>query len=139
MRLVLGRSTPAIRAIPGPLSLVLSSWSVLGLRPKDQAPRTSLALPLLVLLVRANHTHDAAAPDDFALVADSLHRRSYFHVAPARLQRSRYSFPTIRPRPTSVGESSNRTLSPTRIRTKLRSIRSAMCAITSDPSSSRTL
>src|SRR5580765_8514356 len=58
MRLVLGRSTPAIRAIV-------------------------LSLPLLVFLVRANHPHHAAAPDDLALVADSLHRRSYFHVAPA--------------------------------------------------------
>src|SRR3954467_14235077 len=101
MRLVLGRSTPAIRAIPGPLSLVLSSWSVLGLRPKDQAPRTSLALPLLVLLVRANHAHDAAAPDDFALVADSLHRRSHFHVAPARLNPSLQLFDN--PPPADIG------------------------------------
>src|SRR6266404_4049674 len=111
MRLVLGRSTPAIRAIV-------------------------LSLPLLVLLVRANHAHDAAAPDDFALVADSFYRRSYFHNLPTLS--SYETFPTIRPRVTSVGESSNRTLSPTRIRTKLRSIRSAMCASTSDPSESRT-
>src|SRR3954467_5399308 len=54
MRLVVGRSTPAIRAIV-------------------------LSLPLLVFLVRANHAHDAAAPDDFALVADSLDRSSYLH------------------------------------------------------------
>src|SRR5450432_986600 len=100
MRLVLGRSTPAIRAIV-------------------------LSLPLLVFLVRTNHAHDALAPDDLALVANTFYRSSHLH-----------SFPTIRPRPTSVGESSNRTLSPTRSRTKLRSIRSAMCATTSDPWSS---
>src|SRR4051812_27445806 len=103
MRLVLGRSTPAIRAIV-------------------------LSLPLLVFLVRTNHTHDAAAPHDLALVADSLDRSTYLH-----------NFPTIRPRPTSLGEISTRTRSPIRIRTKLRSIRSAMCATTIDPSASRTL
>ena len=76
MRLVLGRSTPAIRAIV-------------------------LSLPLLVFLVRANHAHDAAAPDDLALVANPLDRSSYFHNDPARLRPSRYSRSTIRPRPTS--------------------------------------
>src|SRR5437868_3831152 len=54
MRLVLGRSTPAIRAI-------------------------FLSLPLLVLLIRANDAHDAAAPDDLALVANSLDRCSHLH------------------------------------------------------------
>jgi hypothetical protein len=33
----------------------------------------ALALPLLVLLVAANHAHDAAAPDDLALVANAFH------------------------------------------------------------------
>src|SRR5262249_474492 len=41
-----------------------------------------------------------------------------------------YSFSTIRPRPRSTGDRSTRTRSPTRIRTKFRSIRSAMCAST---------
>src|SRR5581483_6513179 len=86
-----------------------------------------LSLPLLVFLVRADHAHHAAATHDLALVANPFDRRSYFH-----------SLPTILPRVTSVGESSIRTRSPTRIRTKLRSIRSAMCAVTNAPCSSRT-
>src|SRR5262249_23312177 len=40
-----------------------------------------LALPLLVLgVVRADHAHDALAPDDLALVTNLLDRRSHFHV-----------------------------------------------------------
>jgi len=36
-------------------------------------------LPLFVLLIRADHPHHAAAPDDLALVANPLDRRSDFH------------------------------------------------------------
>ena len=39
----------------------------------------SLSLPLLVLLVRADHPHHAAAADDLALVANPLHRCSDLH------------------------------------------------------------
>src|SRR5205809_2115622 len=39
----------------------------------------SLSLSLLVLLVRADHAHHAAAANDLALVTDSLDRRSYLH------------------------------------------------------------
>ena len=45
---------------------------------------------------------------------------------------------TIRPRPRSTGESSSRTVSPTSTRMKLRSARSAMCAVTICPRSSLT-
>src|SRR5262245_32922341 len=54
-RLVRGRSTPAIRAIV-------------------------LSLPLLVLLVGADHPYDAFTADDLALDADLFHRRSDFHL-----------------------------------------------------------
>jgi len=36
-------------------------------------------LSLLVFLIRADHPHHAAAPDDLALVANPFHRRSHFH------------------------------------------------------------
>src|SRR5262245_32953539 len=85
-----------------------------------------LSLPLFVLLIRTNHPHDAAAPHDLAFVANPFHRCSNLH-----------SFSTIRPLVTSL-LISIRTRSPTRIRTKLRSIRSAMCAVTLPPSSSFT-
>ena len=39
----------------------------------------TLPLPLLVLLVRADHPHHAAATDDLALVANPLDRRSDLH------------------------------------------------------------
>jgi len=38
-----------------------------------------LALPLLVLGVRADDAHDAGATNDLALLADALHRRSDLH------------------------------------------------------------
>src|SRR5262249_50850486 len=59
MRLVRGRSTPAIRAM------------AIG-------PRR-LTLPLLVFLVGTNHPHDPPTSDDLALVANALHRRSDLH------------------------------------------------------------
>src|SRR5579862_6921285 len=54
MRLVRGRSTPAIRAI-------------------------ALSLPLLVLLIGTDHPHHAVAADDLALVTNPFDRRSYLH------------------------------------------------------------
>src|SRR5687767_6745272 len=56
MRLVRGKSTPAIRAM-------------------------RLPLPLLVLGVGADDADDAAPPYHLALVANPPHRRSYFHHA----------------------------------------------------------
>src|SRR5215813_2174690 len=85
MRFARGRSIPAIRAMCF----------------------SSLSLTLLVLLVRADHAHHAAAADDLALVTDSLDRRSYLH-----------SFWTILPRVTSLGLSSSRTRSPISTRMK---------------------
>src|SRR5215208_5057795 len=38
-----------------------------------------LALPLLVAGIRADHEDPAVAPDDLALLAHRLHRRSYLH------------------------------------------------------------
>src|SRR5215213_4583382 len=38
-----------------------------------------LPLPLLVSRVLADHEHTAMAPDDLALLAHRLDRRSYFH------------------------------------------------------------
>src|SRR5262245_5890680 len=92
----------------------------------DARHKSSLPLPPLVLLIRTNDPHDAAAPHDLAFVANPFHRRSNLH-----------SFSTIRPFVTSF-VISIRTRSPTSTRTKLRSIRSAMCAVTNPPSSSRT-
>src|SRR5262245_37300002 len=85
----------------------------------------ALSLPLLVLLIGTNDADDAAAPHDLALVANPFHRCSNLH-----------SFSTIRPRVTSP-VNSMRTRSPTRILTKFRSTRSAMCAMTNRPPSSR--
>src|SRR4051812_47518873 len=99
-RLSRGRSTPAIRATSTLLAL---------------------ALPLLVpRVVRADHEHAAAAPDDLAPVAHPLHRRPYLHLlSPSRSSTGptgylyRY---TMRPRVRSYGESSTSTRSPGRIR-----------------------
>jgi hypothetical protein len=41
----------------------------------------SLPLPLLVALVLADHEHPAVPPDDLALLAHRLDRRSYLHVS----------------------------------------------------------
>src|SRR5215470_10487990 len=60
IRLLRGRSTPAMRAI---------RW-VLFLRS---------ALALLVARVLAEHPHDALPPDDLALSTDGFHRCAYFH------------------------------------------------------------
>ena len=84
-----------------------------------------------MLLIRTNHPHDAAAPDDLAFVANPFHGRSNFHDPSL-------TFSTIRPRVTSAGIISTRTRSPTSTRMKLRVIRSAICATTCGPSSSRT-
>src|SRR5262249_10333535 len=107
---------------------------------------TVSCLSLLVFLVAANHPHDAAAPHDLAFVANPSDRCPDFHSSHprptrfnAKAAKRSYNFSTIRPRPASTGESSSLTRSPTSSRTKLRSIRSAMCASTSGPSSSRTL
>src|SRR5438093_9799618 len=55
MRLLRGRSTPASRAIP-------------------------LPLPLLVARVGAQHAHHARAADHLALLADRLDRRPHLHA-----------------------------------------------------------
>src|SRR5215831_7644454 len=60
-RFVRGRSTPAIRAM---------------------FSASQLTLTLLVLLIRANHAHHAAAAHDLALVTNSLYRCPNFHVRP---------------------------------------------------------
>src|SRR5206468_11848851 len=57
IRLLRGRSTPARRAMP-------------------------LPLPLLVARVRAQHAHHARATDDFAVFTDRLDRRPHLHVLP---------------------------------------------------------
>src|SRR5919107_1264452 len=71
MRFVRGRSTPAIRAISRESFSVLRSTGQL-----------CSALPLLVLLVRADHAHHTLAPHDLALVTDFLDRRSDLHETP---------------------------------------------------------
>src|SRR5690242_7483269 len=101
-RLSRGRSTPAIRA----------------------TSRSPLALALLVpRVVRADHEHATAAPDDLAPVAHLLHRRSYLHLlqsfsfarCPSGSPGYLYRY-TMRPRVRSYGESSTSTRSPGRIR-----------------------
>src|SRR5215204_3138216 len=111
MRLVRGRSTPAILAILS-FSLLCSRGSVrvhvrLGspFRLANREQRTQkheLALPLLVFGVGTNHAHDAASAHDLALVTNPLDRSSYLH-----------SFFTTRPRVRSRGVSSTTTRSPT--------------------------
>src|SRR5664279_716574 len=65
IRLVRGRSMPAIRAIS-----------------KSSYPLTlNLPLPLLVLLIRADHPNDAFPADDLALVANLTNRCPDFHAA----------------------------------------------------------
>src|SRR5277367_3581008 len=103
-RFVRGRSTPAIRAIKSPLPL-----------------------PLLVLLIRTDHPHDAAAADDLAFVANLLDRCPDFHqlFLESYIFTSSslplHIFPMMRPRVTSTRDSSIRTRSPTSTRTKFRS------------------
>src|SRR4051794_6005959 len=41
--------------------------------------KSVLPLPLLVSWVRADHQHTTVTPDDLALLAHRLHRRSYLH------------------------------------------------------------
>src|SRR5215212_7482025 len=97
MRLVRGRSTPAMRAILlilvatsyqlsassrklNPIFLTLPSSYVLPAPSwKPEAGSRDLSLSLLVLLVRADHPHDAPAPDDLALVTNLFHRRTDLH------------------------------------------------------------
>src|SRR6188474_2796237 len=79
MRFSPGISTPIIRAI-------------------------RLTLPLLVPLVRADHTNHALALDDLAVLAKLLDRRSYFHIKPC--------FTTMRPFEKSNGVISNVTTRP---------------------------
>src|ERR1700730_1313418 len=91
-RLVRGRSTPAIRAIlPRFLRCKeVRKWStphfLLSHFLTSSLPHFltfSLSgkspLPLLVLLVRTDHPHDAATANDLALVADLLDRCPDFH------------------------------------------------------------
>ena len=67
-----------------------------------------LPLPLLVLLIRADHAHDTAPAHDLALVANTFHGRSHLHD----------NFLTIRPRPVSRGDNSISTRSATTSLTK---------------------
>src|SRR6185437_3070038 len=67
--------TPAIRA----MIYLVSSLGPIG-----------LALPLLVARVRrADHPHDAVAPDDLAVAADLLHRCQYLHFTPSLFRAER--------------------------------------------------
>src|SRR5215510_7384495 len=104
IRLLRGRSTPAMRAISLPL-----------------------ALPLLVLgVVRADHAHDALAPDDLALVANLLDRRSDLHS---------FTLSTMVPRFGSFFARLAFTRSPARSGTDTLRNSSATCAVISSLSS----
>src|SRR5438309_9615800 len=79
---------------------------------------SGLPLPLLVLGVAADHSHDAFTPDHLAGHTDLLYRGSDLHL--------RISF--ILPRDLSVSPSSTRPPSPARRRGKCVRKRSATCA-----------
>src|SRR3954470_22704033 len=53
--------------------------SALSSRLSASQQRSASALPLLVLLVRADHAHHAAAADHLALVTNPFDRRSHLH------------------------------------------------------------
>src|SRR5438105_9268478 len=89
---------------------------------------SGLPLPLLVLGVAADHSHDSFTPDHLAVHTDLLYRGSDLHL--------RISF--ILPRDLSVSASSTRTRSPARRRGKCVRRRSATCARTFTPFSSST-
>src|SRR5829696_7325240 len=57
------------------------------------------SLPLLVLLIGANHAHDAFAPDNLALVTHPLDRRSHLHdiTVSSIIASARRSVPDPRP------------------------------------------
>src|ERR1700730_639751 len=105
-RFVRGRSTPAIRAIHHPrnsrnahasmqqcknatmqpcktfrlaFGLLHSALTTTLFQQPAERQAWISSLSLLVLLIRTDDPHDAAAADDLALVANSLHRCSNFH------------------------------------------------------------
>src|SRR4029079_3201562 len=101
-----------------PVDVGQADLDPLGSRQVHSSDACHLSLPLLVLLIRADHAHHATAADDLALVANSLHRCSDLH-----------NFSTILPRDTSRGLSSNRTRSPISTRMKLRPGPLGTCAV----------
>src|SRR6478735_1942120 len=103
--------------------LILVSYQ----RSALSASRRRSALPLLVLLVRADHAHHTAAADHLALVTNPFDRRSHLHDT---LSRPQPSFSTIRPRVRSRADSSSRTRSPISTRMKFRPGPLGTCAVT---------
>jgi hypothetical protein len=59
----------------------ISTRLLRGMLTPEMRAIARLALPLLVALVLADHEHPAVTPDDLALLAHRLDRRSYLHVS----------------------------------------------------------
>src|SRR6266436_2826900 len=80
VRLLRGRSTPAIRAISLPRRLK-PQIQIVTLRHdwKSCLPKASSTLTLFVLGIFADHPHYTLTVDDLALVTNFLYRCSYFH------------------------------------------------------------
>src|SRR4029453_16136912 len=101
-----GRRQDVVRALPAdPVDVGQADFDPLRSRKIHSSNASHLTLPLLVLLVRADHVHHAGAGNDLVLVANAFHRCSHLH-----------NFSTMLPRVTSRGLSSRRTRSPTSTR-----------------------
>src|SRR3954453_15865540 len=59
----------------------ISTRLLRGMLTPEMRAMVSLPLPLLVALVLADHEDPAVTPDDLALLAHRLDRRSYLHVS----------------------------------------------------------
>src|SRR3954468_10114473 len=59
----------------------ISTRLLRGMLTPEMRAMSSLPLPLLVALVLADHEDPAVTPDDLALLAHRLDRRSYLHVS----------------------------------------------------------
>src|SRR3954452_16576341 len=59
----------------------ISTRLLRGMLTPEMRAVSALPLPLLVALVLADHKDPAVAPDDLALLAHRLDRRSYLHVS----------------------------------------------------------
>src|SRR3954452_8768192 len=59
----------------------ISTRLLRGMLTPEMRAMVSLPLPLLVALVLADDKDPAVAPDDLALLAHRLDRRSYLHVS----------------------------------------------------------
>src|SRR4051812_292284 len=59
----------------------ISTRLLRGMLTPEMRAMSALPLPLLVALVLADHKDPAVAPDDLALLAHRLDRRSYLHVS----------------------------------------------------------